>query len=429
MRIAVIGAGNVGTTLGSGWAVAGHQVAYGVRDTSRAAPHAGATMRSVADAVRESDVVVLATSWAAVPAALEAAGDFGGKPLLDVTNPIDTAARGAIGSGFTLTHGHDGSGAEVVASLAKNARVVKAFNCTGLENMQNPRYGENRAVMPVAGDDAGARDLAVKLAADLGFDPVALDSLRHARELEPLAMLWISLAMPWGHGRDIAFGLAKRTGAEVRSTVRTSQPRALTVVGGGSIGGALAKAWLAAGHRVRLAARDGASEEARALRSLGAEVSPLRGSAEGADAVVFAIPAGAVTDAAAEMGALSGKVVVDCTNAIGKGFTLQYGHTTSSAEELAKRLPGARIVRAFNQQGAETLANPVFGDLRAASFVAADDADARALVRGLATDVGLDAIEAGPLASSRYLEPMTMLWIALARAKGTREIGLTLLRR
>jgi 8-hydroxy-5-deazaflavin:NADPH oxidoreductase len=421
MRIAVIGAGNVGTTLGSGWAVAGHQVAYGVRDASRAAPHAGATMRSVADAVRESDVVVLATSWAAVPAALEAAGDFGGKPLLDVTNPI--------GSGFTLTHGHDTSGAEVVASLAKNARVVKAFNCTGLENMQNPRYGEHRAVMPVAGDDTGARDLAVKLAGDLGFDPVALDALRHARELEPLAMLWISLAMPWGHGRDIAFGLAKRTGAEVRSTVRTAQPRALTVVGGGSIGGALAKAWLAAGHRVRLAARDGASDEARALRDLGADVSPLRGSAEGADAVVFAIPAGAVADAAAEMGALGGKVVVDCSNAIGKGFTLQYGHTTSSAEELAKRLPGARVVRAFNQQGAETLVNPAFGDLRAASFVAADDADARVLVKGLATDVGLDAVEAGPLASSRYLEPMTMLWIALSRAKGTREIGLTLLRR
>lgn len=421
MRIAVIGAGNVGTTLGSGWATAGHHVAYGVRDASRGAPHPGASVQSVASAVRESDAVVLATSWAAVPAALEAAGDFGGKPLLDVTNPI--------GAGFSLTHGHQTSGGEVVAGLAKNARVVKAFNCTGLENMQNPRYGAHRAFMPVAGDDPGAREVATKLASDLGFDPVALGALRHARELEPLAMLWISLAMPWGHGRDIAFGLAQRTGPEARPATRTTQPRSITVVGGGSIGGALAKAWLAAGHRVRLAARDGGSEEARSLHALGAVVSPLRGAADDADAVVFAIPAGAVVDAAKEMGDLTGKVVVDCTNAIGEGFSLRFGHTTSSAEELAKALPGARVVRAFNQQGAETLVDPVFGALRAASFVAADDADARSLVKGLALDVGLDAIEAGPLASSRYLEPMTMLWIALSRAKGTRELGLALLRR
>ncbi len=421
MRIAVIGAGNVGTTLGSGWAAAGHEVSYGVRDASRGAPHAGATMRSVSEAVREGDVAVLATSWEAAPAALEAAGDFAGKPLIDVTNPI--------GAGFKLTHGHDTSGGEQVASLARNARVVKAFNCTGLENMKNPRYGEHRAVMPVAGDDASANAMAATLAGDLGFDPVVLDSLRHARELEPLALLWISLAMPWGHGRDIAFGLAKRTGAEVRVDRPAAQSRALTVVGGGSIGGALTRAWMAAGHRVRVAARDGAAPESQALRAVGAEIVPLRGSAEGADAVVFAIPAGAVVDAAAEMGALAGKVVVDCSNAIGKGFTLQYGHTTSSAEELAKRLPGARIVRAFNQQGAETLVNPTFGNLRAASFVAADDAEARSLVKGLATDVGLDAIEAGPLDSSRYLEPMTTLWIAMARARGTRELGLTLLRR
>lgn len=421
MRIAVIGAGNVGTTLGSGWAMAGHHVTYGVRDASRAAPHPGAHVQSVASAVRQSDAAVLATSWAAAPTALEAAGDFGGKPLLDVTNPI--------GAGFALTHGHDTSGAEVVASLAKNARVVKAFNCTGLENMQNPRYGEHRAFMPVAGDDAGAREVAMKLAGDLGFDPVALDALRHARALEPLAMLWISLAMPWGHGRDIAFGLAQRTTAEASPIARAAQPRSLTMVGGGSIGGALAKAWLAAGHRVRLAARDEASEQARSLRALGASVVPLRGAADGVDAVVFAIPAGAVAEAAEEMGDLTGKVVVDCTNAIGAGFALRYGHTTSSAEELAKALPGARIVRAFNQQGAETLVSPAFGALRAASFVAADDAEARGMVRGLAADVGLDAIEAGPLASSRYLEPMTLLWIALSRAKATRELGLTLLRR
>ncbi len=421
MRIAVIGAGNVGTALGSAWVMAGHAVRYGVRAPSRAAPHPGASVHSVAEAVRESDLAVLATSWTAAPAALEAAGDFGRKVLIDVTNPI--------GAGFSLTLGHHTSGGEEVAKLSKNARVVKAFNTTGLENMQNPRYGEHRALMPIAADDAGARELGAKLAADLGFDAVALDGLHHARSLEPLAMLWISLAMPWGHGRDIAFGLARRSEGARPAIARTTHPLSLTVVGGGSIGGALVRAWLAAGHQVRLAARDAASVEAHALRGLGASVVPLRGAAESADAVILAIPAGAAAEAAKELGDLSGKIVVDCTNAIAKGFTLEYGHTTSSSEELARRLPGARVVRAFNQQGAETLADPSFGALRAASFVAADDAEARAVVKSLASDVGLDAIEAGPLASSRYLEPMTLLWIALSRARGTRELGLTLLRR
>lgn len=144
---------------------------------------------------------------------------------------------------------------------------------------------------------------------------------------------------------------------------------------------------------------------------------------------MFAVPAGAVVDVARAMGGLDGKIVVDCTNAIAKGFTLQYGHTTSSAEVLAKSLPGAKVVRAFNQQGAEVLERPVFGGARAVGFVASDDAEARRVVAALATDVGLDAVEAGRLASARYLEPMTLLWIAIAQTIGTRDFGISLVRR
>ena len=78
---------------------------------------------------------------------------------------------------------------------------------------------------------------------------------------------------------------------------------------------------------------------------------------------------------------------------------------------------------------AETLVNPRFGEARAVNFVASDDLEARTVVAGLAADVGLDAVEAGPLSTSRYLEPMTLLWIQLAQAIGTREMGLTLMRR
>jgi len=314
MRIGIIGAGNVGTTLGSGWAAAGHEIVYGVRDVARAVPHVGARMETVRGTVATCEVLALATPWEAVAATLEAAGDFGGKPLLDVTNPI--------GPGFTLTHGHTTSGGEIVAGLAKNARVVKAFNSTGVENMKNPRYGTTSALMVVAGDDAPACTVAVTLANDLGFEGVALPSLRHARELEPLAMLWISLALFWGQGRNVAFGLARRTGHESVINLKTTHPQTITIVGSGNIGGALASAWLRAGHTVRLATRDANADDVRTLGALGAKVLPVRGAAAGADVIVFAIPAGAVRETAQQLGDLTGKIVVDCTNAIGKAFTL-----------------------------------------------------------------------------------------------------------
>lgn len=59
-----------------------------------------------------------------------------------------------------------------------------------------------------------------------------------------------------------------------------------------------------------------------------------------------------------EVGPLSGKVVIDCTNAVERGMTLKYGHTTSSVEELQKRIPEARVFKSFNAQGAENLARP-----------------------------------------------------------------------
>jgi predicted dinucleotide-binding enzyme len=87
--------------------------------------------------------------------------------------------------------------------------VVKIFNTTGYNNMANPVYPDGAATMFYCGDDAGAKATAHRLAADLGFDPVDAGPLRQARLLEPLALLWISLAVH-GAGRDIAFRLMRR---------------------------------------------------------------------------------------------------------------------------------------------------------------------------------------------------------------------------
>ena len=101
-------------------------------------------------------------------------------------------------------------GAELVRDWMGGARVVKAFNTTGSGNMNNPNYGSQRPMMPVAGDDADAKAVAIGLADEIGFSGVDVGALSGARDLEHLAMLWIRLAYPLGNGPDIAFALLRR---------------------------------------------------------------------------------------------------------------------------------------------------------------------------------------------------------------------------
>ncbi len=210
MNIGIIGAGNVGGALGKGWAAAGHTVKFGVRDSHK--PEVlellkliggRASAGSVAEAAAFGEVVVLTTPWNATQAALASAGNLAGKILVDCTNPLKEGLAG-------LSIGHTTSAGEEVAKWAKDARVVKAFNTTGANNMENPDYGKDRIVMFIAGDDAAAKATVKKLAENLRFEPVDAGSLEQARLLEPLAMLWIHLAFKQSLGRNFAFKLARR---------------------------------------------------------------------------------------------------------------------------------------------------------------------------------------------------------------------------
>ena len=210
MKIAVIGAGNVGSTLGAGWTRVGHEVIFGVRDPSGpraqealSAAGPGARAASPQQAASEAGVITVATPWTATHEALSSLGDLTGKVLLDSTNPL--------GAGLELTVGLSHSAGEQIARWAPGALVVKIFNSTGNNNMANTQYGHHQATMFYAGDDAGANAIAHRLAADLGFDPVYAGPLKNARLLEPLAALWVDLALMRGHGRDIAFIMHKRT--------------------------------------------------------------------------------------------------------------------------------------------------------------------------------------------------------------------------
>ncbi len=209
MKIGIIGSGNVGGALGSGWAKKGHQVIFSSRnpqsdEMKTLVGKAGAAARaaSVSEAVASSDVLVLATPWQATKQALQSAGDLSGKVLIDATNPLTPS--------LALEYGPTTSGAEHVAEWSPGAKVVKAFNTIGFNVMMNPQFGSDRAVLLYCGDDAAAKGVARTLAADLGFDPIDAGPLTQARVLEPFAMLWISLAVMYGYGRDIAFKFLRR---------------------------------------------------------------------------------------------------------------------------------------------------------------------------------------------------------------------------
>jgi 8-hydroxy-5-deazaflavin:NADPH oxidoreductase len=211
MKIAVIGAGNVGGALGRLWAGKGHDIAFGLRDPNN--PKYAALLKSigdrgrvttVGDAAAFGDIVVFATPWPATEQAVRSAGNLGGKIVIDCTNPLSKDLSG-------LTVGPTDSAGEQVARWASGAKVVKAFNTLGADNFANPRFGAENASMFIAGDDPAAKSAVARLASELGFDVVDVGPLRAARLLEPLAMLWVHLAIAQGLGpRGHAFKLLRR---------------------------------------------------------------------------------------------------------------------------------------------------------------------------------------------------------------------------
>ncbi|MBI1356508.1 MAG: F420-dependent NADP oxidoreductase [Acidobacteria bacterium] len=210
MKIAIIGSGNVGAALGAHWAAAGRSVVFGVRNPAAEKAQAavakapGSRAATVAEAAAEAEVVVLTTPWGdATKEALDACGDLAGKIILDCTNPVNQTFDG-LSLGLTTSAG------EQVQAWAPQAKVVKIFNTTGSNNMENPDYGGRGATMLYCGDDPVAKETAATLAAEIGFEPADVGPLTQSRFLEPLAMLWISMALRYGYGREIAFQLLRR---------------------------------------------------------------------------------------------------------------------------------------------------------------------------------------------------------------------------
>lgn len=178
----------------------------------------------------------------------------------------------------------------------------------------------------------------------------------------------------------------------------------ISIIGDGNVGSALARGLEKAGHEVQTTGHDPEREKQLA---------------ESGEVIILAIPFEAIDDVVSTIGRRAdGKTVIDVTNALTPDMKLAVGHTTSGAEELQKKLPGAKVVKAFNTDFANTMDSGEAKGEQLTAFVAADDRRAKTTVLELAEDIGFDAVDAGPLQNARLLEPLALLNIQLGSNLG-----------
>lgn len=190
MKIAIIGTGNIGGTLGRRWLAAGHEVAYGSRVGSGEGP-GGAPQRAVGDAIAGADVVVLAIPGGAVAEVVAANGAaMSGKVVIDAVNRIgepEVNSRAAI------------------AATAPQARYVRAFNTLGWENFADPVPGT--ALFFAA--DPSARTAAEELISAVGLEPVFAGDATASDTVDALLPLWFALVKHNDGNRRVALRVAR----------------------------------------------------------------------------------------------------------------------------------------------------------------------------------------------------------------------------
>jgi 8-hydroxy-5-deazaflavin:NADPH oxidoreductase len=195
----------------------------------------------------------------------------------------------------------------------------------------------------------------------------------------------------------------------------------ILILGAGNMGAAFAKQLIRAGHLVTVTARSLEKAQAVAAANPGAQAVATANAAAAFDVILLATGYADAVPALQSLGSLSGKVVIDITNPLTADYMgLTIGHDTSAAEEIAKAIPNAALVKGFNTLFAQVLAQGAdFGDGRKASvFLASDSAEAKQQATALAESMGFDVVNAGGLKNARYLEPLAGLNIYLGYGAG-----------
>jgi predicted dinucleotide-binding enzyme len=205
----------------------------------------------------------------------------------------------------------------------------------------------------------------------------------------------------------------------------------IAVIGAGRVGSTLGGRWAAGDHAVTFGVRTPGDTRHDSLRAVpGVSVATPADAVAGADVVVLALPWPAVEEVARDLGpALGEAVLVDASNPIADGGLATVGGP-SGAERVAAWSGSARVVKAFNTTGSGNMADATYSTGTPMLAVAGDDDGAKAVVAGLAAELGFDPVDAGPLSAADDLEHVAALWIRLAYALGNGpDIAFSLLRR
>ncbi|MFN8130939.1 MAG: NAD(P)-binding domain-containing protein [Solirubrobacteraceae bacterium] len=211
-------------------------------------------------------------------------------------------------------------------------------------------------------------------------------------------------------------------------TPAASLPPAAGVLGSGQVGKTLAAGLAAKGIPATLGtSRAGDPELAAWAQEAGVRLGSFAEAASAGDMVFLAVRGASdalhgVIDAAGP-GAFNGKIVVDATNPLVFGDTmppgLEVGHTESAGEHLQQRLPGARVVKAFNTVGNTLMVDPDLPGGPPDMLIAGNDADAKAEVTAVLAAFGWPAIDVGGIERSRELESLCVLWVAIGLQRGS----------
>lgn len=212
MKISIIGTGNIGSHLGRLLSDKGHDEFVGSRNPEAkkiALENLAQRVKIVSykEAFEYSKVIVMATPFHshATADALREAKTFRDKILIDATNPLNPDYSPFLFEQATL-------GAEEIAKLAHQAKVVKAFNTIFAHIMVPERLtirGEKISCF-IASDDAGAKQVATDLSNEIGFKAIDAGTLENARYLEGMVHLGIQLAFSLGYGNDAGFAFLTR---------------------------------------------------------------------------------------------------------------------------------------------------------------------------------------------------------------------------
>lgn len=188
------------------------------------------------------------------------------------------------------------------------------------------------------------------------------------------------------------------------------------VIGTGNVGSTLAKRLRDLGHEVLLNNESGEVPESFSKSDLTLDVS---GGVAASEIIIFAVPFDALQGIINKVENWENKVIIDATNPLASDLrSMSVGNTISGAEKVAEWTNSKKVVKAFNTTGWENMLDPRFGNDNATMFAAGDDPEAKSLVLDLIKDLGFDPFDSGQLFMSRFLEPMSMVWIQPARIEG-----------